>query len=487
MTPLRICLVASELTPFAKTGGLGDVAGSLARYLHAAGHDVRPFLPLYGNLNRSGRTFAPVAFLQDVPVTLGARRLTFSVQTAPHPTGGVPIYFVACPELYARPSIYSSEGDEHLRFALLSHAALISCQRMGFAPHVVHCNDWHTALIPLWLRTVYGWDELFAATKTVLTIHNLAYQGAFPASVLPELSLTEHARLLPREDVRAGRVGFLATGILHADAVTAVSRTYAREILTPEHGMGLDRLLRSRLEHLHGIVNGIDDDVWNPSRDPHIAARYSAADLAGKAACRRALLAEAGLAPDPKGPVFAVVSRLTAQKGLDLVPPAIAAALERDDARLVALGSGSDAIAERFRALERRFRRQVSFLHGYDEPLAHRIEAGADAFLMPSVFEPCGLNQMYSLAYGTVPIVRRTGGLADTVRCWDPATGRGTGLVFEHADAAGLRWGIDTAVRLFRDRATWRSIQVQGMAEDNGWTSRIGEYVALYRGLGGRG
>lgn len=483
MEALRICLVASELTPFAKTGGLGDVVGSLARYLRAAGHDVRPFVPLYGNLNRSGRTFAPVAFLQDVPVALGPHRFTFSVQSAPHPTGGAPVYFVACPELYARPSIYANDGDEHLRFGLLSHAALVACQRMAFAPHVVHCNDWHTGLVPLLLRTSYAWDRLFARTRTVLTIHNLAYQGAFPARHLRDLGLEGEARLLPPEDVRAGRVGFLAAGILHADAVTAVSRTYAREILTPEHGMGLDRQLRSRIEHLHGIVNGIDDDVWNPARDPHIAARYSAADLSGKALCRKALLEEAGLAPGAQGPVFAVVSRLTAQKGLDLVPPAVATAIERDDARLVALGSGSDKIAEGFRALERRHRKQVSFLHGYDEALAHRIEAGADAFLMPSVFEPCGLNQMYSLAYGTVPIVRRTGGLADTVRCVDPATGRGTGIVFEHPNAEGLRWAVDTAVRLFRDRAAWRSIQLQGMAEDNSWTTRIGEYVELYRSL----
>ena len=483
--PFRVALVASELAPFAKTGGLGDVTAALARYLHAAGHDVRPFLPLYGSLKLSGKTLVPVEFLQRVPVALGTRRLMFSVSTASLPSSACPVYFVSCPEMYDRPGIYSNHGDEHLRYALLSHAALMSCQRMGFAPDVVHCHDWHTALIPLWLRTVYAWDQRFSRTRTVLTIHNLAYQGAVPSSAIPDLSLAGYERLLYQEDLRQGRVRFLANGILHADAVTTVSATYAREILEADHGWGLDPLLRVRGDRLLGIVNGIDADLWNPASDSNIASRYDASDLAGKAACRRALLEDMRVAPDPKGPVFGVVSRLSAQKGLDLIPPAIEATLERDDARLLVMGRGSHAIADRLWALEHRHPKKVTFHHGFDQAREHRILAGSDVFLMPSLFEPCGLPQMYSLAYGTVPIVRKTGGLADTVAIYDPDTGLGTGIVFDHSTVAGLRWAIETSARLFRDRPVWRSMQVQGMAQDNSWTRRIHEYEALYGRLCG--
>lgn len=480
---LRVCLASSEAAPFAKTGGLGDVTSSLARYLHGHGHDARLFVPLYGSVNRSGQTFVPVGFLQDVPVDLGPRRFTFSVFSARLPGTECPVHFVACPPLYGRQGIYSNEGDEHLRFALLSHAALASCQRMGFAPHVVHCHDWHTALMPLLVRTHYAWDRLFAGTKSVLTLHNLAYQGAFPTSVIPDLGLSGLEGRLHQEELFRGRVSFLTTGILHADAITAVSRTYAREIRTPEHGFGLDPLLRACGDRVTGIVNGVDVDVWSPERDVHLPARYSAQDLSGKAVCRARLLAESGLAPDPSGPVFGVVSRLSAQKGFDLFPPVLPEILARNDVRLVVLGSGDPKIAAMLRDLERAHPRKVRFTQGYDDPHAHRIEAGADVFLMPSHFEPCGLNQMYSLRYGTVPVVRRTGGLADTVRLWDPDTGRGTGIVFDHPTHAGFRWAVETALRLWRDRPAWRRMQLEGMAEDVSWDRRIEEYVALYRRL----
>ena len=480
---LRICLVASEVAPFAKTGGLGDVAAALPRYLKKHGHDVRTFLPLYGSVKPSGQAFVPVAFLQDVPIALGTHRFTYSVFTAPLPGTDCWIYFVSCPPLYGREGIYSNRGDEHLRFALLSRAALESCQRMGFAPHVVHCNDWHSALIPLWLKTDYRWDRLFAETKTVLTIHNLGYQGGFPVSVIPDLGLSGRESMLHQGELRRGRVSFMVAGILYADAITAVSRTYAREIQTAEHGFGLDPMLRARADHVFGIVNGVDVDIWSPVADPHLPARYSAADLSGKAICRAGLLQDAGLAPAPTGPVFGVVSRLTAQKGFDLFPEVMPRILATNDVRLVALGSGSDEIAGMFRNLERAFPGKVRFREGYDEPQAHRIEAGADVFLMPSRFEPCGLNQMYSLLYGTVPVVRRTGGLADTVEQYDPATGRGTGILFDSYDATGFRWAVETALRLFRDRELWRRLVLNGMSEDFSWDQQAERYLAIYREL----
>ncbi len=480
---LRIAFVASELAPFAKTGGLGDVAGALPRYLDAAGHHVRPFLPLYGSIERDGLKFTPVTFAQDVPLRMGDRTFAFTLYTSPLPGGGPPVYFVSCPALYAGRGIYAADGDEHLRFAFLGAAAIESCQRMGWAPQVFHCHDWHAALVPLQLKTIYAWDALFRETRTVLTIHNLGYQGVFPAKALQELGLAGAEGFLDGEDLRRGRFGFLKTGILHADAVTAVSRTYAREIQEEELGMGLDPWLRARRRSVAGIVNGIDTRVWSPETDDLLPARYSAEDLSGKTECRDALLASRGLAPDPEGPVLGIVSRLTAQKGFDLLFDVLPSVLEREDCRLAVTGSGEARYEEFFGGLARRFPGKASYRSGYDEAGAHLVEAGADVFLMPSRFEPCGLNQMYSQRYGTVPIVRKTGGLADTVRQFDPRKDEGTGFVFDHFTPTGMRWALEMALRTFRDRAAWLGLVRRGMAEDFSWERRIGEYVALYEGL----
>lgn len=485
---MRIVLASAEVAPFAKTGGLGDVAASLARYLHAAGHDVRLFLPLYGNLRVGRDTLVPVEFAQGFPLHMGGREYTLSLYTAPLPGTDTWVYFLSCPPLYARKSIYCMDGDEHLRFGVLSAGALVACQRMGFAPDVVHANDWHTALMPLFLRTHFGWDRLFANTKTVLTLHNLGYQGMFPASILSDLGLRDHAQLLEHQDLAAGRVGFMKTGILYADAVTAVSETYAREIQTSEHGFGLDGLLRARARSVVGITNGVDYDVWSPEHDAFLPQTYSAADLSGKAVCKADLLTSLDLdpvAPADQGgaPVFGIVSRLTKQKGFELGYEVLPRVLGRRDMRLVVLGSGDPNIAGFFEELERAFPRKVRFVNRYDDALAHRIEAGADVFLMPSFFEPCGLNQMYSLRYGTIPVVRRTGGLADTVKLWDPDTHEGTGFVFDHFTSAGFGWAVNAALDVWQDRAAWSRLQQNAMAEDNSWERQVQKYVALYRSL----
>lgn len=476
---LRVAFVAAEMAPFAKTGGLGDVAGALPRYLHAAGHEVRPFLPLYGTIERKGRSFAPVAYAQDVPVQMGGRRYSFSLLAAPLGPGGPPVYFVSCPPLYAGRGIYAADGDEHVRFAFLARAALESCQRMGFSPHVVHAHDWHAALLPLYLKSLYSWDALFRGTGTVLTIHNLGYQGVFPAAAMAEVGLAGAADLVDRADLRRERFGFLKSGILHAGAITAVSRTYAREILDEELGMGLDPWLRARGAAVSGIVNGIDVKVWSPETDALLPARYSADDLSGKAVCRKALLKAFRLRPGARGPVFGIVSRLTAQKGFDLLFDTLPAVLAANDVRLAVLGGGESRYVEFFQGLEQRFPGKAGFRTGHDERMAHLVEAGSDAFLMPSRFEPCGLNQMYSQRYGTVPIVRRTGGLADTVRPFDPR-GAGTGFVFEHFDRDGMRWALDLALCTWADREAWLGMVRRGMAEDFSWERRVGEYAALY-------
>jgi starch synthase len=470
---MRIGQIASEAAPFAKTGGLGDVAAALTRYLAKAGHDVRLFLPLYKSLDPSGQTFTPVSFLTDVPLTMGGRALRYTVFTAPLPGGGPPIYFVGCPALYDRAGIYVQDGDEHLRFAFLTRAALESFQRMGFAPDIVHAHDWHAALAPFYVQALYAWDRrLFGRTRTVLTLHNLAYQGGFPAQALKDLDL---------EGTQA--FSFLSIGLQRADAVTAVSPTYAREIQTPAHGFGLDGLLRARAQSVFGILNGIDTAEWDPTTDPLLPAHYSRSDLRGKARCREALLEQAGLANDPKAPVLGIVSRLSAQKGFDLALEVLPPLLAKGRVRLVGLGSGSSVLGKAFTDLARRFPRAAAFHVGFSNELAHRIEAGADLFLMPSRFEPCGLNQMYSQRYGAPPVVHRTGGLSDTVEAWNPSTGTGTGFVFEHFTATGLSWALSQALACFADPAAYRRVQLAGMARDFSWERQVGQYERLYARL----
>lgn len=486
MSPLRIALVASEVTPFAKTGGLGDVVAALAVALHRAGHDVKVFLPLYATTDRAGASFAPVDRVQAVPLRMGPWEVPFSLWSANIPGADLPAYFVHCPALYGRAGFYTQDWDEGIRFAYLTHAALTCCQHFQWSPQVFHCHDWHTALGPLLLKTVYSWDRLFADTRTVLTIHNLGYQGIYPSTLLHDLGLANESHLFWQDDVQAGRINFLKTGIVYADLLTTVSETYAREIQTPEQGFGLDPLLRERRGALVGIVNGIDPQEWNPETDPHLPANYSLGELAGKARCKAAMLAEADLDPTLYRPLVAVVSRLTYQKGFDLLFDTLPALLAADDLRFVALGTGEQKYVDFLRWVASRFPGRAAFHEGYSNPLAHRIEAAADVFLMPSRYEPCGLNQMYSQRYGTIPVVRTTGGLADTVSPYDRAADTGTGFVFEHFTAAGLAWALRYALWLYRrDRRAWTRIMRRGMERDFSWDRQVERYVEVYQRLVG--
>ncbi len=483
-SPLRIALVSAELTPFAKTGGLGDVVSALAVALHRAGHDVKLFVPLYATSDHAHTTFAAVERVQAVPLHMGPWELLFSLWTATIPGSDLAANFVHCPQLYGRAAFYTQDWDEGLRFAYLTRAALTSCQHLQWAPQLLHCHDWHAALGPLLLRTVYSWDRLFADTRTVLTIHNLGYQGVFPATLLHDLGLDNESQLFWQEELQAGRINFLQTGIVYADLLTTVSRTYAEEIQTPEQGFGLDALLRERRDSLVGIVNGIDPREWSPQDDPHLPAHYAADNLSGKARCKAALLAEARLDPTAYKPLVAIVSRLTFQKGIDLLFDTLPELLADDQVRFVALGSGDRRYVDFLRWLAVRFPGRAAFHEGYSNPLAHRIEAAADVFLMPSRYEPCGLNQMYSQRYGTVPVVRKTGGLADTVEPYDREHDTGTGFVFEHFTAEGLAWGLRYASWLYReDREAWTRMQRRGMERDFSWERRVQDYVTAYRRL----
>jgi starch synthase len=483
---VKILFVSAECAPFAKTGGLGDVSAALPRYLAKRGHDVRVVIPFYARVWEKHRGFKPI--LEDLSVQLGPRRVVFSVFEHLLPDSKVPVYFVHCPSLYDRKSIYTSDPDEHLRFAVLQWAALKTAQFIRFSPDIVHANDWQTALMPLMLRSVLAWDKLFARTRTVLTLHNVGHQGTFGAHVVPELGLAEASGNFHQDQLNEGRVNFLLTGLLYADVITTVSPTYAREIQTAEHGVGLDAFLRARRDVLVGILNGIDEDVWSPETDTLIPARFSAADLAGKETCKKALLSKMHLPYHPRAPVFGVVSRLAWQKGFDLLQEVLPSVLARHDVQVVVLGQGEGRYEELFSRLRGQMPHKLSFHRGFSEPLAHLIEAGSDFFLMPSRYEPCGLNQMYSLRYGTPPIVHKTGGLADTVRLWRGPGSGGNGFVFDHFDARALRWAIDYAIEVWgtgtgTDRAIFRELQRNGMKEDFGWDRRVGQYEDLYRQL----
>ncbi len=486
MDPLNILFVSAEVAPFSKTGGLGDVSGALPRYLARRGHDVRVFTPLYSKIQTDGRDFQSVSFLKTLSVALGGRRYRFRIFTAPLPKSDIRIYFVDCPALFHRPGIYTQNADEPVRFALLTHAALLSAQSMGWAPDIAHANDWHTALMPFYLKWVYAWDAIFRQTRSMLTIHNIAYQGVYPSRMLGDVTLADRPELLYREDLEAGHFGFLKTGLLYADAITTVSRTYAREIQSAEQGRGLDAVLRARTENVFGIVNGVDYEEWDPAHDRHIPHPYTADDLAAKKQNTEALCRGLGLSYDPRVPVLGIVSRLTAQKGVELLFETIPQMLRWRDARLAVLGSGESHYEEFFHRLQADYPGRVVFWRGYNEPLSHLIEAGADIFLMPSQFEPCGLNQMYSLRYGTPPVVRRTGGLADTVTLWNKESGQGTGFLFDHFNAEAMRWALTYAMDSFADSAGWERLQKNGMSEDWSWEHQILEYERLYARLAGR-
>jgi starch synthase len=482
---VNVLFVASEVAPFAKTGGLGDVAAALPRALAAQkrGHDVRIVMPMYGRIK--GAEGAELV-IREIALELGQNRIILSVYAGKLPGTEVPVYFVHCPGLYGRQGIYTQDHDEHLRFAVLSWAALSICQRLGFRPDVVHANDWQTALLPILLRTAFAWDRLFSQTRTVLTIHNIGHQGSFDAKVLSDIGLAHSAHHLHQDQLREGRINFLLTGLLYANAITTVSPTYAREIQRPEHGVGLDSFLRERSGVLFGILNGIDEDEWSPQLDQKIPHRYSLDDLGGKELDKQELLASAGLPYVPEVPLIGIVSRLAWQKGFDLCFEVLPRMLQHRAVQMVVLGTGEPKYEQLFTTLARRFPRQVAYLSTFSEPVAHLIEAGSDMFLMPSRYEPCGLNQMYSLRYGTVPIVHRTGGLADTVWQFDRSTGRGNGFVFEHFDEGGLTYALGTALKTWgsgtgADRAMWRKLQANGMQSHFSWDERVAAYEMVYR------
>jgi starch synthase len=484
MPALKLCLLSSEIVPYAKTGGLADVAGALIRNLSAAGNEVRAFMPLYASVRRTHSDIRPVPGLPAAALTIGDTEYSFTVRTAVLPGSNIAIYFVDCPALFSRDGLYTNDPDEHRRFLLFTRATLESCRLMGFTPHIFHCNDWHTAFLPLYLKTLYRNDALLGRAKSLLTIHNIGYQGAMSSAAAADLALGAAWSQLDPVDLARGVVNPLKTGIKFADRVSTVSPTYAREICETPLGMGMQDALRARADRVVGILNGVDYGQWDPRHDPYLTAHFAPQDLRGKHSAKDKLITICGLQIAAASPLIGMVTRLTEQKGIDLLFDALPALLQARDFALIVLGSGDPQYVGFFEGLSRRFAGRVAYRSGFDEPLAHLIEAGSDMFLMPSRYEPCGLNQMYSLRYGTIPIVRNTGGLADSVEHFDPASGRGTGCVFNDYDAPAVRWAVDTALNWHANSDHWSKLMQNAMAKDFSWTRQIGEYESLYRSLG---
>ncbi len=478
---LKICLVSSELTPLAKTGGLADVSSALSSFLDKKRHDIRVLIPCYSVMDTTSLVITPHPSLQNLSIQIGNHNLRYSIDTTTLPGKSLKVYLLRCPVLFDRPGIYTDGTDEHLRFIMLSRVAIEMCQHMGFAPDIFHCHDWHTALVPLYLKTHYAWDKLFENTRSVLTIHNIGYQGIFDAKIMYDIGMQNSPEVLHQDDLALGHVNFLKTGVLYADWLTTVSPTYAREILQPTYGMGLQNLLQQRRDSLVGILNGVDTDEWNPRKDSLIPFQYDARAISGKKQNKLALMQELQLDSNDDMPLLGIVSRLSSQKGIDLIQPVVLKLLQQRRFALAVLGSGEPRYEEFFSALQQQHRDRVCYYRGFSNKLAHMIEAGSDIFLMPSHFEPCGLNQMYSLRYGTVPIVRRTGGLADSVQQFEPSSGKGTGILFDNYNDSALERALNTTLDLYQDKKNWRKLVRNGMARDYSWKHQGQVYIDLFR------
>jgi starch synthase len=474
---MHIAFVASEGVPFSKTGGLADVVGALPRALAAQGHQISVYLPRY----RQTKVTDARTVVRSITVPYDDEYRFCSV-VAGGSNGGMRYYFVEYPPYFDRDALYGTPvgdyPDNAERFAMFSRAVIEASKILG-APQVFHCHDWQSALVPVMLRTLYAEDPAFRDVGTVFTIHNMGYQGLFPAEILPLLMLPWDLFTISKMEF-FGQVNFLKGALVFSDYVTTVSKKYSQEIQTTEYGFGLEGVLRNRAATVTGILNGVDYDEWSPATDKFIKANYSPIDLVGKGTDKQDLMSTFGIKNGDRNlPVIGIVSRFAAQKGFDLIAQ-IMDRLAREDMIMVVLGTGDNEYEEMFLRLQKQFPQKIAVKVAYDNAIAHKIEAGADMFLMPSRYEPCGLNQIYSLKYGTVPIVRATGGLDDTIEPWDARTGKGTGFKFSEYNGESLLLTIKSALQAFRDEASWQVLMRNGMARDFSWGASAKEYVKVY-------
>jgi starch synthase len=481
---MKMAFVSTECVPYAKTGGLADVAGSLPAELARLGCEVKIFIPKYSLIDEGRHGLMYNWDISEMPIRINGVIRSVHILQSKLPGTDVDVSFVDCPHYFYRHIIYTNDLDEDERFILFSKAVIETLQRLQWAPDVIHCNDWQTGLLPLFIKDNYGWDRLFENTATLFTIHNIGYQGLFSKTVLFSGEINGNLFYPGGPVEQGGGVSFIKAGISFADIINTVSNTYAHEILTPEYGAGLEVTLKQREDDIYGILNGVDYNIWNPETDKHLPYHYTINDQSGKYLNKKYLLKHFGIKPDENIPLIGIVSRMVLQKGFDIFADAINELMDLD-AQWIILGSGEDRFEDLFRRLSNQLPGKVGAYIGYNNELSHLIEAGADMFLMPSRYEPCGLNQIYSLKYGTVPIVRKTGGLADTVKDLDEQNHYGfkdgNGFSFYDYSGFALFKSVERAVNTFKHKDIWKKIQTNGMKLDFSWTRSAEKYLELYK------
>lgn len=481
---MKIAFAASEVFPYAKTGGLADVAGALPIELSKLGHEVKVFMPKYNTFGEIEHGLHYQWDIGEIPVRVAGAVCSVHVHSATMPGSKVEIYFVDCPQYFHRFRVYTNDADEDERFILFSKGVIEILQRLQWAPDIIHCNDWQTGLLPILLKENYSWDKLFENTATVFTIHNVAYQGIFAKSAFYKAEINEMHSQPGGLGEYKGDVNFLKTAILTSDILNTVSNTYAQELLTPEYGEGVENFLSQRQNDFYGIVNGIDYSVWNPEKDFILPYHFSIKDLSGKLLNKKFLVKQLNFSIDESIPLIGIVSRLVSQKGFDIVGQVIEELMGLD-AQWIILGSGEQKYEAMFKKISFEHPDKIYFYRGYNNELSHLIEAACDIFLMPSKYEPCGLNQIYSLRYGTVPVVRKTGGLADTVQDWNESLLRGletgTGYTFNNYSGLALLGSVQQAISDFQVKDMWKKIQANGMSQDFSWKKSAEKYIEIYK------
>ena len=480
---MNVAFVSSEVFPFAKTGGLADVAGALPKALEKLGCKVKIFLPKYYSIDEAKFGLHYNWEIGEIPIKISDHTRSVHIYQSVLPESNVDVYFIDCPHYFHRDQIYTDGFDEDERFILFNKGVIETIQRLQWAPDIVHCNDWQTGLIPLYLKDNYSWDELFKSTATVFTIHNIGYQGRFSKEAVQHASIRSDL-FFPGSPIEFnGDISFMKTGIMYSDIINTVSNTYAKEILTPEYGAGMESFLIQRKDNLFGILNGVDYETWNPEKDKFIPFKYSINNLEGKFRNKEFLLERFKLKFDVTVPLIGIVSRMAGQKGFDLFDEA-ANDLLKLNAQWIILGSGEDKYEDMFRSMQEKYPDKMAVYIGFNNELSHLVEAGADMFLMPSHYEPCGLNQIYSLKYGTVPIVRKTGGLADTVHDWSELNSggeqKGNGFTFEKYNGKVMLAAIQKAIEVFHQKDLWNKLVTNGMEESFSWEESAQKYMVIY-------
>ena len=474
--PLKVLMLAAEIVPFVKVGGLADVVGALPKALQALGHDVRLVMPRYKQVDLE--RFQLTTIIEDLPVPMGSYQVHVTVCKGII-GDNIPVYMIDAPRYFERENIYGYTDDGE-RFILFCRAALEVARSLNWSPDIVHCNDWHTGIVPNWMHTVYRDDPFFSHTATVYTIHNLAYQGIFGYRILEVAGVAANGFVYPQIEELANVVDIMGRGILFADAITTVSERYAQEILTPTFGERLDHMLRARRDRLFGILNGVDYQDINPSSDHRIHTPFDIPTLDIRSENKIALQEQAHFPVRADVPLLAMISRLADQKGFDLIAQIVQPLLAQG-VQFVVLGIGDQRYHELFQSLAAQYPEQVAIFLTFNTELAQRIYAGSDMFLMPSRFEPCGISQMIAMRYGSVPIVRSVGGLADTVQEYSPHTGEGNGFTFKNYDPWELFAAIVRALEVYRFNDIWRTLQQRGMRADHSWHTSAIRYVEVYR------